>query len=120
MGGRACIRGHRICASLVVNLVANGMSCSEILAEYPDQASRYLAVHPGAPHNHTKCSLEALPSTAMRAGVADAILEHKRRGLPIAEWSFEEDRVVWTPADQIPDPRVKKKRARRPGTHKRS
>lgn len=48
---------------------------------------------------------------AMRAGVADAILEHKRRGLPIAEWSFEEDRVVWTPADKIPDPRVKKKRA---------
>jgi hypothetical protein len=48
---------------------------------------------------------------AMRAGIADAIMEHKRRGLPIAEWSFEEDRVVWTPADEIADPRAKKKRA---------
>lgn len=36
MGGRACIRGHRITVSLVVNLVANGMSVNEILEEYPD------------------------------------------------------------------------------------
>jgi len=36
MGGRACIRGMRITASLLVNLVANGMSVDEILHEYPD------------------------------------------------------------------------------------
>ncbi|HEX5042899.1 MAG TPA: DUF433 domain-containing protein [Candidatus Polarisedimenticolaceae bacterium] len=36
MGGRACIRGMRITVALVVNLVANGMSAQEILAEYPD------------------------------------------------------------------------------------
>lgn len=36
MGGRACIRGMRITVSLVVNLVANGMSTSEIVREYPD------------------------------------------------------------------------------------
>lgn len=36
MGGRACIRGMRITVSLLVNLVANGMSTAEILAEYPD------------------------------------------------------------------------------------
>ena len=36
MGGRACVRGMRITASLLVNLVANGMSTNEILAEYPD------------------------------------------------------------------------------------
>ena len=36
MGGRACIRGLRITVSLVVNLVANGMSTGEILEEYPD------------------------------------------------------------------------------------
>ena len=36
MGGRACIRGMRITVSLVVNLVANGMSTDEILREYPD------------------------------------------------------------------------------------
>lgn len=36
MGGRACIRGMRIPVSLIVNLVANGMSSQEILSEYPD------------------------------------------------------------------------------------
>jgi len=36
MGGKACIRGLRIPVSLVVNLLANGMSQDEILKEYPD------------------------------------------------------------------------------------
>jgi uncharacterized protein (DUF433 family) len=36
MGGRACIRGMRITVSLIVNLVANGMSIDEIIREYPD------------------------------------------------------------------------------------
>lgn len=62
MGGRACIRGLRITVSLVVNLVANGMSAAEILEEYPDleaediqQALAYAAAlaneefHPFAP-----------------------------------------------------------------------
>jgi len=35
MGGRACIRGQRITASLVLNLVANGMTVAEILLAYP-------------------------------------------------------------------------------------
>jgi uncharacterized protein (DUF433 family) len=35
MGGRACIRGMRITVSLMVNLMANGMSVDEILREYP-------------------------------------------------------------------------------------
>jgi len=50
MGGKACVRGMRISVSLVVNLVANGMSFEEILDEYPDlepedirQALRYAA-----------------------------------------------------------------------------
>ena len=50
LGGRACIRGMRISVSLVVNLVANGMTRAEILEEYPDleaedvqQALRYAA-----------------------------------------------------------------------------
>jgi uncharacterized protein (DUF433 family) len=50
MAGRACIRGMRIPVSLIVNLVGNGMSASEILKEYPDleaedigQAVRYAA-----------------------------------------------------------------------------
>ena len=36
MGGQACIRGMRIPVSLIVNLVANGMTREEIIKEYPD------------------------------------------------------------------------------------
>jgi uncharacterized protein (DUF433 family) len=50
LGGKASIRDMRISVSLIVNLVANGMSFEEILAEYPDlevediqQALRYAA-----------------------------------------------------------------------------
>lgn len=50
MGGRACIRNMRITVSLVLNLVANGMSLDEIIKEYPDieredirQSLRYAA-----------------------------------------------------------------------------
>lgn len=50
LGGKACIRGMRLSVSLIVNLVANGMSFEEILVEYPDletedirQALRYAA-----------------------------------------------------------------------------
>ncbi len=35
MGGRACIRGMRVTVSLIMNLVANGMSAKQIIAEYP-------------------------------------------------------------------------------------
>jgi uncharacterized protein (DUF433 family) len=35
MGGRACIRGMRVTVSLIVNLVANGMTTKEILEDYP-------------------------------------------------------------------------------------
>ena len=35
MGGKACIRGMRVTVSLVVNLVANGMSAKEIIDAYP-------------------------------------------------------------------------------------
>lgn len=50
LGGKACIRGMRISAALLVNLVASGMSLAEIISEYPDleeddirQALRYAA-----------------------------------------------------------------------------
>ncbi len=36
MAGRACIRGMRITAALIVNLVANGMTTEEIVKDYPD------------------------------------------------------------------------------------
>ena len=35
MGGRACIRGLRITVSLILNLVANKMTATEIIKEYP-------------------------------------------------------------------------------------
>lgn len=50
MGGRACIRGLRLTVSLILNLVANGMTAEEILEAYPyleaedvHQALRYAA-----------------------------------------------------------------------------
>jgi uncharacterized protein (DUF433 family) len=59
MGGKACIRGMRVTVSLILNLVANGMSTQEIIEAYPyleqediRQALRYAAwlteetVHP--------------------------------------------------------------------------
>ena len=35
MGGKACIRGMRVTVSLIVNLVANGMTTEEIIEAYP-------------------------------------------------------------------------------------
>jgi len=36
LGGKACIRGLRISVALVVNLISNGMTPEQIVAEYPD------------------------------------------------------------------------------------
>lgn len=35
MSGRACIRGMRITVSLIINLVANGMTVKKIMESYP-------------------------------------------------------------------------------------
>ena len=50
MGGRACVRGMRITAGMIVGQIASGSSIDEILADYPDleredvqQALRYAA-----------------------------------------------------------------------------
>lgn len=50
MGGRACIRGMRVTVSLILNLVANGVTMDEIVRDYPylepediQQALRYAA-----------------------------------------------------------------------------
>jgi uncharacterized protein (DUF433 family) len=52
MGGRACIRGMRITVSLIVNLVASGMTVKQIIEEYPyikpddiDQSLQYADWH---------------------------------------------------------------------------
>ena len=50
MGGKACIRGMRVTASMLVNQVASGRSIESILGDYPyleaediEQALRYAA-----------------------------------------------------------------------------
>lgn len=35
MGGRACIRGMRVTVSLILNLVASGMTAEQIIEDYP-------------------------------------------------------------------------------------
>jgi uncharacterized protein (DUF433 family) len=35
MGGKACIRGMRITVSLILNLVANGMTTEQVIEAYP-------------------------------------------------------------------------------------
>lgn len=35
MGGKACIRGMRITVSLIVNLIANGMTAEGVVDAYP-------------------------------------------------------------------------------------
>ncbi len=35
MAGQACIRGMRVPVSLILNLLANGKSTEEIIADYP-------------------------------------------------------------------------------------
>lgn len=37
-GGRPCVRGTRIWVSLILDLLADGMSESDLLAEYPSLA----------------------------------------------------------------------------------
>lgn len=37
---------------------------------------------------------------AIRESVRDALLKHKQLGLPVVTW--QDGRVVWIPADQIP------------------
>ena len=34
-GGKPCIRGHRIWVSLILDLLADGMSVDEVIEEYP-------------------------------------------------------------------------------------
>ena len=66
MGGRACIRGMRITVALVVNLVANGMSTEEILAEYPDLVAE--DIEQALKYASFLASEETLPATGAGSG----------------------------------------------------
>lgn len=37
--GKPCVRGHRIWVSLILDLLASGMTVAEVLAEYPQLAA---------------------------------------------------------------------------------
>jgi len=97
MGGRACIRGMRVTVSLIVNLVASGMSEAEILAAYPylepddiRQALQYVAwlaeesVHTPAPAARDRCRKSSThrkytpPLTSSVAPVMKAALSEAR------------------------------------------
>jgi uncharacterized protein (DUF433 family) len=40
MGGRACIRGMRVPVSVVLKMLAGGMTSAQILSDYPDLESQ--------------------------------------------------------------------------------
>jgi uncharacterized protein (DUF433 family) len=48
--GKACIRGHRIWVSLILDLLADGMPIAEVLQEYPgiDEADVLACIAYGA------------------------------------------------------------------------
>lgn len=43
---------------------------------------------------------DALVTRALRAGVRNALRQHKRAGNPVCEW--RDGKVVWIPAKKIP------------------
>lgn len=65
MGGRACIRGMRIPVSLVVNLVANGMSIEKIKSEYPKLEAE--DIHASLQYVAFLASEEIRPSTGSKS-----------------------------------------------------
>lgn len=48
--GKPCVKGHRIWVSLILDLLASGMTISEILEEYPglEEADIYACIAYGA------------------------------------------------------------------------
>jgi hypothetical protein len=54
MGGRACIRGMRVSVSLIVNLVANGMTVEDIIEVYRTSNQRTSAKPSNTPHGWQK------------------------------------------------------------------
>jgi len=51
MGGQACIRGMRIPVSLVINLVANGMTARTFYTIYGIDLQHHCSTNPEDPHS---------------------------------------------------------------------
>ena len=81
IGGRACIRGMRITVSLVVSLVANGMSIEEILREYPDLEAEDISA--SLQYAAFLTSLECTEELATEAIVTVQDSRYRLRRLPI-------------------------------------
>ena len=45
-GGKPCIRGTRIWVSLILDLLASGLSATQVRAEYPDLAHKDILAAP--------------------------------------------------------------------------
>ena len=103
MGGRACIRGMRVTVSLVLNLVASGMSTDEITEAFPylaaediRQALKYAAwlaeesIHPLEPvatHKDGKVT-EALNELYSEepSGLDEVVAQMQWLSLPREDW----------------------------------
>ena len=58
-------------------------------------------IHPYDPQTLSQILAEsAAVEAAVQEAVRDALLMHKRLGNPVAAW--QDGKVVWIPADQIP------------------
>jgi hypothetical protein len=55
---------------------------------------------PGSPKDISRLFREGTPiDEAMSAAVREAVLQHKRAGLPLVVW--RDGKIVWIPADEI-------------------
>ena len=71
------------------------------MASNPRQSEIVMQHHEHDPETLAKLLTEAKAvEAAIRESVREAALLHKRLGLPMVTW--EDGRVVWIPADQIP------------------
>lgn len=55
--GKPCIKGHRIWVSLILDLLASGMTVQEIMQEYPglEEADVYACIAYGAEMARERC-----------------------------------------------------------------
>lgn len=66
-GGRPCIRGHRICVSMVLDLLADGLTPQEIIASHYPQITRediHACIAYGSAMSHERFVAVALESVA--------------------------------------------------------
>ena len=81
-GGRPCVRGMRIRVSDVIDLMAHGLSVSEILEELPDLDQKDV----------TACLKFASRLTTLRNGIPDTALLSEAA---LSDWNRPEEDEAW-------------------------